>query len=371
MNILICPDKFKGTLTAEAAAAAMARGWKKSRPQDRLTRLPVSDGGDGFGAIMARLLKAKSVKLKTVNAAHEPIESFWWWEAKSRTAIIESAGIIGLAMLPQGKFHPFDLNTFGLGAALLAAARKGAKKLVIGIGGSATNDAGFGLARALGWKFYDREGLEIIEWLKLTRLAKIVRPKGRPLIPAITVAVDVKNPLLGARGCSRVYGPQKGLRSADMKAAEAALRRLASVLKQQLGLGDIHEPGVGAAGGLGFGLRVFTAAKLQSGFELVAQHAGLQQLIQAADLVITGEGALDRQTLMGKGVGEIALRCQGADKPCLGLAGFVENPKRAAKLFTHTAALVELTSRKKALAEPAQWLERLAERAGQGVLELH
>lgn len=371
MNILICPDKFKGTLTAEAAAEAIARGWKQARPKDRMTLLPVSDGGDGFGAIMARLLKSKPVKLKTVNAAHEPIESFWWWEAKSRTAIIESAGIIGLAMLPQGKFHPFDLNTFGLGAALLAAARKGAQKLVIGIGGSATNDAGFGLARALGWKFYDHDGLEIIEWLKLARLAKVVRPKGRPLIPAITVAVDVKNPLLGARGCSRVYGPQKGLRPADMNAAETALRRLAAVLKQQLGLGNINEPGVGAAGGLGFGLRVFTGAKLQPGFELVARHAGLPELIRAADLVITGEGALDRQTLMGKGVGEIALLCQRADKPCLGLAGFVENPNRAAKLFTHTAALVELTSRKKALAEPARWLERLAERAGRGVLELH
>ena len=365
MNILICPDKFKGTLTAEAAAEAMARGWRQARPTDKVTLLPVSDGGDGFGAIMARMLKAKPVKLRTVNAAHEPIDSFWWWEPRSKTAIIESAGIVGLAMLPKGKFHPFDLNTLGLGAALLAAAKQGAKKVLIGIGGSATNDAGFGLARALGWNFLDQAGREIIGWLELDRLAKVVRPAGRPLIPSITVAVDVKNPLLGPKGCSRVYGPQKGLLPRDMKPAEVALRKLAAVLKKQFGLGDIREPGVGAAGGLGFGLRAFAGARLTPGFDLVARQSGLKQLIRNADLVITGEGALDRQTLMGKGVGEIAVLCRRAGKPCLGLAGFVENPKQAAKLFTRTGALLDLTDKESALTKPAQWLERLASRAGQ------
>lgn len=364
MNVLICPDKFKGTLTAEAAAEAMAVGWKKSRPRDHVTLLPVSDGGDGFGAIMARMLRARPVKLKTVNAAHESIDSFWWWEPKSKTAIIESAGIIGLAMLPAGKFHPFDLNTFGLGAALLAAAKKGARKAIIGVGGSATNDAGFGLARALGWRFYDSAGGEIIEWLKLSKLARIVRPSGRPLIPSITVAVDVKNPLLGMKGCSRVYGPQKGLRPQDMKRAESALRRLATVLQKQFGLGDVREPGVGAAGGLGFGLRVFAGAKLQSGFDLVARHASLRRLIWQSDLVITGEGALDRQTLMGKGVGEIALLCRHAKKSCIGLAGFFEDPKRAAKLFTKTGSLLDLTDKESAMKQPAKWLERLAANAG-------
>lgn len=367
MNVLICPDKFKGTLTAEEAATAIARGWKQARPKDRLTLLPVSDGGDGFGAIMARMLKARPVKLKTVNAAHEPIESFWWWEPKSKTAIIESAGIIGLAMLPKGKFHPFDLNTFGLGAALLAAAKKGARKALIGIGGSATNDAGFGLARALGWKFLARDGTEIIEWLKLDRLSKVFRPVGRPLIPSITVAVDVKNPLLGTRGCSQVYGPQKGLRPQDMKPSEAALSRLARVLKQQHDLGDLREPGTGAAGGLGFGLSVFAGAQLKPGFDLVARRAGLKQLIREADLVITGEGALDRQTLMGKGVGEIAVISRRAKKPCFGLAGFVEDPKRAARLFSRTGALLELTDKESALAESAFWLERLAKTVAQKI----
>ncbi|HAV64767.1 MAG TPA: glycerate kinase [Verrucomicrobiales bacterium] len=366
MNVLICPDKFKGTLTAEEAAAAIARGWKQARPKDRLTLLPVSDGGDGFGAIMARLLGARPQKLRTVNAAHEPTDSFWWWEPKSKTAIIESARINGLAMLPKGRFHPFDLNTFGLGAALLSAAKKGAKKALIGIGGSATNDAGFGLARALGWKFLDRSGSEIIEWLKLAGLATVTRPKGRAVIPSIIVAVDVQNPLLGARGCSRVYGPQKGLQPEDMKPAETALRRLARVLREQHGLGDVDEPGVGAAGGLGFGLRVFAGARLKPGFDLVANQAGLKQLIRSADLVITGEGALDRQTLMGKGVGEIAVLSRKAGVPCVGLAGFVENPRQAARLFETTGALLDLTDSESAMSQTARWLERLAGKVAEG-----
>jgi len=365
VNVLICPDKFKGTLTAEAAAEAIAAGWKKSRPKDHLVLLPVSDGGDGFGAIMARMLNARIVKLKTVNAAQQPIDSSWWWEPKSKLAIIEAAAIGGLAMLPKGTFHPFDLNSYGLGAALQAAAKKGARKALIGIGGSATNDAGFGLARSLGWKFLDGDGFEIIEWLKLSQLQQIVPPKRRKIIPSITVAVDVNNPLLGAKGCSRVYGPQKGLRPQDMKPAEAALRRLASVLKKQLGLGDISEPGVGAAGGLGFGLSVFTGAKLKPGFDLVARQAGLKKLIRESDLVITGEGAIDRQTLMGKGTGEIAVLCRTAKVPCVGLAGMVEDKKRAKRLFTDTSALLDITTEKAAMGDSARWLAKLSSTVAQ------
>jgi glycerate kinase len=160
-----------------------------------------------------------------------------------------------------------------------------------------------------------------------------------------------------------VYGPQKGLRPRDRKVAEAALKRLATVLGREHGLGDAREPGAGAAGGLGFGLRAFAGARLRSGFELVARGAGLKQRIREADLVITGEGALDRQTLMGKGVGEIAVLSRRAGVPCVGLAGFVENPRRAKKLFTATGALVELTSQESAMNQPARWLETLAGQA--------
>ena len=157
------------------------------------------------------------------------------------------------------------------------------------------------MARALGWTFCDRRGQEIINWLELKDLKTVVCPKKRRIIPSITVAVDVNNPLLGATGCTRIYGPQKGLDVADLKPAEAALRRLAKVLSDQLGLGDTVQPGVGAAGGLGFGLSVFTGAKLTPGFDLVARHAGLKNLIRSCELVITGEGGDRSADIDGQG----------------------------------------------------------------------
>ena len=360
MNVLICPDKFKGTLTSEEAAESIRRGWKRIRPRDRLTVQPFSDGGDGFGAIIARILGARKRRLRTVNAAGDPVTAHWWWHPAQRLAVIETARFNGLAMLPPGRHHPFDLDTRGIAPALQAAASLGARSALIGIGGSATNDAGFGLARGLGWKFLDRSGGEILHWPELTGLKKVVPPRKRKIIPSITVAVDVQNPLLGKKGCSRVYGPQKGLRAEDMKPAEAALRRLATVLKGQLGFGEAAMPGAGAAGGLGFGLNAFTGARLRSGFDLVAQHAGLGSRVRQSDLVITGEGALDRQTLMGKGVGEIGQLCRRHRVPCLGLAGHVENPEKAGGLFAWTGSLTEQTSRKEAMQRSGFWLEQLA-----------
>ncbi len=158
LRVLIVPDKFKGTLSAGAAAAAIARGWRKARPRDRLILLPMSDGGDGFGEVISGLLNAKPQTISAIDAARRPCAAHWWWEPKTRTAIIESAKLIGLAMLPPKEFHPYALDTAGLGAIIPALAAAGAKRCLAGIGGSATNDGGFGLARALGWEFLDRAG---------------------------------------------------------------------------------------------------------------------------------------------------------------------------------------------------------------------
>src|ERR1017187_8626585 len=150
LQVLIMPDKFKGTLTASAAAEAIARGWRKARTGDLLSLLPMSDGGDGFGEVTRALLKARIQRVKTVDAAHRLCVARWWWEPSTRTAIIESAAVIGLAMLPQKRFHPFRLDTLGLGAVVRAAAKRGARRCLMGVGGSATNDGGFGLAREIG-----------------------------------------------------------------------------------------------------------------------------------------------------------------------------------------------------------------------------
>jgi glycerate kinase len=362
LRVLIIPDKFKGTLTAAAAAEAIARGWRKARPEDSLDLLPMSDGGDGFGEVTSELLKARLQHVKTVDAAHRPCVARWWWEPRTRTAIIESAAVIGLAMLPPQRFHPFQLDTLGLGAVVRAAAKRGARRCLMGIGGSATNDGGFGLARALGWEFLNHQGELIERWTGLDQLERIDAPQRRHWFSGFVVATDVENRLLGRRGASRVYGPQKGLRPEDFVRAERCLGRLARVVKEQFGHDFAREPGAGAAGGLGFGLLAFLGAELQPGFDLFARQAKLGRRLRAADLVVTGEGAIDRSTLMGKGVGQIAQRCRKLKIPCIGLAGVVSASRGTGALFTQAHALTELTTVAQAKARPAYWLERLARR---------
>jgi glycerate kinase len=360
LRVLIIPDKFKGTLTAQAAAEAIARAWKRTRPSDELELLPMSDGGDGFGEIISGTIGAKSQKVRTVDAAHRPIEATWWWEPKTKTAVIESAKVIGLAMLPPGKFHPFELDTFGLGKVLLAAAKKGARRCIIGIGGSATNDGGFGIACALGWKFVDAHGRAVTSLAGLNSLTAIEAPKKRKLFPELIIAVDVQNKLLGAKGCSRIYGPQKGLRPEDFPIAESYLGKLSHHAAQILKRDCSKIPGAGAAGGLGFGLMAFASGKSAPGFGIFSRLAKLKQCLRSVDLVITGEGAIDQQTLMGKGVGELALLCRRMNIPVIGLAGIVLEPEKAKNLFKEARGLTEITTVEHAKAEPAKYLEQLA-----------
>jgi glycerate kinase len=230
----------------------------------------------------------------------------------------------------------------------------------MGIGGSATNDAGFGLARAIGWEFLDRDSHPIERWIDLEDLERIQRPKRRLWTGLLQVAVDVQNPLLGARGATRVYGPQKGLRPRDFDVAERCFRRLAKVVKKQFGHDFAGEPGAGAAGGLGVGLRAFLSARLVPGFDLFARRANLQKHLRWADFVVTGEGSIDDSTFMGKGVGEIARLCRELEIPCLGLGGNVAERAHPHGYFTQVRALTDLATVEQAKARPALWLERLA-----------
>ena len=362
LRILIAPDKFKGTLTAHAAADAMARGWRAARPADTLSLLPMSDGGDGFGEIVSAALGAEPQTVKTVDAAHRPIEAIWWWHAATRTAIIEAARVNGLAQLPRGKYHPFELDTFGLGAVFKAARDLGTRRALIGIGGSATNDGGFGLAHALGWQFGNTHDEEITRWTGLHDLSVIRPPELTRWFDELSVAVDVQNPLLGPTGCSRIYGPQKGLKEFDL--AERSLERLARLMKQELHIDCASTPGAGAAGGLGYGLCAFVGGKLEPGFALFAGLVGLDEKLRTIDLVLTGEGSIDASTLMGKGVGELADHCLARQVPCIGLAGVVPDATQARAKFAATHALTpEFTTVDQAMSEPAVWLERLATRA--------
>jgi glycerate kinase len=366
LGILITPDKFKGTLTAHAAAGLIAEGWRAVRPDDRLVMLPMSDGGDGFGEVLARVLNVEARVIESVNAAHQPCECTWWLAKGDQMAIVESAKAVGLALVPPGRYHPFELDTYGLGP-LVRSAMEESGHLLVGIGGSATNDGGFGVARSLDWSFVSTSGGPVVRWTDLVDLGHVIPPKRMTEFSEVQVAVDVQNPLLGPTGASRIYGPQKGLRPADFPLAEACLGRLAEVVKSDLGLDASSEPGTGAAGGLGFGLRCFMNARLESGFGLFARYARLEERIANANMVISGEGSIDASTLMGKGVGEIARLCRRHNVPCLGLAGTlgaVGTGDSRSESFTKLYGIApELTTVEAAKANPEVWLPRLAAKA--------
>jgi glycerate kinase len=360
VKVLILPDKFKGTLTSAEAAGAIADGWRRSRPDDSVQALPMSDGGDGFGEVMGELLRARSRTIKTTDAAGRACASEWWWHPASGTAIIESARVIGLAMLPQGRFHPFELDTRGLAPLITRAARTGARQCIIGIGGSATNDGGFGLARALGWQFVAKNGHSIDSWTGLAAVEGVVPPEEVSWPGDVIVAVDVGNRLLGPEGATRIYGPQKGLRKRDFDLAESCLARLEKATARWSGRALGQVPGTGAAGGLGFGLLAFLGARLEPGFQVFARTAKVEQQIARADLVITGEGRLDRSSAMGKGVGEIGRLCQTAGTPCIALAGATEERPAADGLFDAVYTLTDHTSPGAAQIRAAYWLRELA-----------
>jgi glycerate kinase len=365
LRILVVPDKFKGTLTARQAVTAIARGWAEVRPEDRIDELPMADGGDGFGEIFGHLLGARRQTCVTVDSARRPRVAEWWFEPGAGIAVIETGQVNGLALFPAGLRHPFELDTFGLGAVLAAAQQAGARRAYLGLGGSATNDGGFGLARALGWSFRDARGGELRGWTELDRLETVAPPLAPRAFDDLTLAVDVANPLLGEDGATRVYGPQKGLHAGDLEKAEGCLRRLAAVMAARSGDDVSLEAGAGAAGGLGFGLKAFCGGAFRSGGELFATVSHLERRVRGADVVITGEGAMDAQTLMGKGVGVIAAAAARAGKRCLCLAGSVlVDPARVPwRGFQAFAIVPGIAPLEEAKAHASDCLRRLAAHA--------
>jgi len=363
LRVLIIPDKFKGTLTAAAAAAAIARGWTQARPQDDVRTFPLTDGGDGFGDCMKHVLQARCRSVRSIDAAHRLCRVPWWFAPDQNLAIVESARCIGLAQLPPGRYHPFRLDTRGLAAVLQTIASRRTRTCLVGIGGSATNDGGFGLAIGLGWRFLDSAHRTIRRWIDLPNLATIVPPaRPNPLgSMRLIVATDVENRLLGRHGATRVYGPQKGIRPGDVAPTERALHRLSAKVQKTFGTGFADHPGSGAAGGLGFGLMAFAGATLQSGIQLYARHARLDAHLEWAQLIITGEGKMDASTLMGKGVGEVARRARSRHLPCIGVAGCACNVRELERLFVSVQALTpDRFPLQDAMRRPGRCLRRLS-----------
>ncbi len=359
LEVLVVPDKFKGTLTAPQAARAIARGWSRARPGDRLRLLPMSDGGDGFGPAIALQGRGRRRRIPMVDAAGRPGSAPWWWLPREKTAVIESARVVGLAQLPRGRYHPFDLDTRGLGMVIGRLERRGVRRFLIGLGGSATNDGGFGMARELGWRFLDSRGRPLRRWRKLESLDVVEPPAGDwPGNLDVRIAVDVRNPLLGARGASRIYGPQKGLSGKDIPRAEACLAQLADASARRTGRDDSRREGAGAAGGLGFGAFAFLGAEAASGYQVFSRMARLEERMGKSDLVITGEGMVDSTSTMGKGVGEVLAGCRRLGVPSLVLAGECRTVPRKG----WHAMVPQVSGAEEAMAHPGRILSRLAAR---------
>ena len=372
LNLLIVPDKFKGTLTAKEAASIISQGWCKIRPNDVIKTLPMCDGGDGFAEVLAQYTAAKKFSAVTVDAAHNRLSAPWWYDANNNTAIIETAKILGLSMHPEGKYHPFQIDSRGLGIILNKIASKGVRRAHIGLGGSSINDGAYGMARAIGWQFLDRKRNVIDKWTDLRSLVFLNSPAKPVQFDEIIAASDVQNPLLGRYGASCIYGPQKGLLNNEIPIAERALRRFSQVVAETIGEDFSKQPGAGAAGGLGFGLMAFLGAKTQSGFEIFANYSNLKNHLQWADMVVTGEGQIDASTFMGKCVGRLTVLANQQGIPCIGLCGRKSGNIGSNKiqLLNHVHCLDELTTLSEAKSKSKYWLGILAARAASHVTSI-
>ncbi len=323
MRILIAIDKFKGSIPATIAAQAIASALKQAFPEAECDLCPIADGGEGTAEAVIAALNGQSCETATFDAQNRPVTARYGLvhDAGHLEAIMEMSAASGLAMVSDLPLDPATASTRGTGLMMLDAIARGANRIVIGIGGSATNDAGVGMAASLGFRFLDASGSPLLPIIaNMDRLMKIERIS--LTLPEILVACDVNNPLLGPHGCTRVYGPQKGVK--DFAYFESRLQHLADIVKRDLGVDDRDVPGAGAAGGLGFGLMSICGAKLTSGFDLIANLVHLRDRIAAADLVITGEGRLDAQTLHGKGPMGVADMARELGKPVVAFAGAIE-----------------------------------------------
>ncbi|MBV9617977.1 MAG: glycerate kinase [Verrucomicrobia bacterium] len=310
MRILIAPDKFKGTLSAREVCDAIAAGLRDVSPAVKIDIVPMADGGEGTAEVIGQALDASWIKCKAHDPLGREIEARYAWVDARKVAVMEMSEAAGMRRLKPTELNPEVATTFGVGEMLLDAAKRGAREIIIGLGGSATNDGGFGMACSLGFHFLKKgpHKLESKMHSSVFEIASIEKPANLKL-PQIVAAVDVKNPLLGENGATRVFGPQKGATPEQLDKLEAALTNLANVVAGQFGFDYRNEPGAGAAGGLGFGLMSFCGAKIRPGFQVVGEAVGLEAKMKDVDVVITGEGSLDRQTLEGKtpaGVGRLA-----------------------------------------------------------------
>ena len=359
MRVVLAPDCFGGTATAVEVAEALAEGWRSVRPDDDLVAVPMSDGGPGFldalpGTVVTALVEDPLAR---------PVLARF--RLDGTTAYVESAEAAGLHLLDADERDPAVTTTYGVGQLVRAAVDAGATTVVVGLGGSATNDGGAGLLAALGVARVDAAGHRLDPGgLALQQAARLV---GSPPQVDLVAATDVTDPLLGPRGATRTYGPQKGAGPELVERLEQALAHWADLVEGHLGVRVRDEPGAGAAGGLGFALLALGGRRV-AGAEVVADAVGLAGLVNAADLVVTGEGRLDGSSLRGKVVSAVAALAAEGGVPCVVVAGDVLLGRREAGAagLAGTVSLVELVGRDEALTATAAALRRAGEQLARG-----
>ena len=347
VRILIAPDKFKGALNARDAAQNIAKGLLDVMPDAQIELVPMADGGEGTAEAVCDARGCSWLECKAHDPLGREIDARYGWIDQEKLAVMEMSEAAGMRRLSESERDPIRATTFGVGEMILDATKRGANEIIIGLGGSATNDGGFGMARALGFRFFsDAKELTaaVSDLQSLTKIEppvvagvppsnSIMQPARLPRQLNIIAAVDVKNPLLGENGATRVFGPQKGASKSDLDNLEHALTRLADVVATEFGFDYRNEAGAGAAGGLGFGLLSFCGATIRPGFEVVAKAVGLEAKMKDVDLVITGEGSLDRQTLEGKTPAGVARLARELGKPVFAIVGRASEDRELREIF--------------------------------------
>ncbi|MFO0907720.1 MAG: glycerate kinase [Isosphaeraceae bacterium] len=330
MNVVVAPDKFRGSLSAPQAAEAMSRGVRAADSFATIDLAPMADGGEGTVEALVVATQGEYRFVRVTGPLGQPVDARFGILGDGQTAVIEMAAASGLALIPVEKRDPGLTTSRGTGELILAAIDAGVRRIILGIGGSATNDGGVGCAQALGYRFLDRNGSEIgpggkalesLDRIDASACHPIAQASGLPI--RIDVACDVDNPLCGERGASVVYGPQKGASPDLIVQLDRNLARLASCIERDLGRSVADLPGAGAAGGLGAGLVAFAGATLQRGVDLVIDSVRLRNRLASADLCLTGEGAIDGSSAFGKTAVGVARLARSLGCPTLALAGTI------------------------------------------------
>ena len=324
MKVLIAPQAFKGSLSAAKAAKAIEAGVRQVFPEAEVVRLPVADGGDGTLEALVENTNGRMISQQVTGPLGRPVDARWGVMGDGKTAVIEMAQASGLALISPGSRDPRLSTTFGTGQLIKAALNHGYRRIIIGLGGSATNDGGAGMAQALGVRFLDRSGTILpFGGAALANLDSVDTSELYPILneAEIIAATDVTNPLCGSIGASVVYGPQKGASATVVKELDRALARYAEVLIKSLGIDVANRPGAGAAGGLGAGLIAFAQGEVKPGIDLICDVLGFEEHLTGVNLIFTGEGRVDSTTVYNKAPIGVAKRAKIHNIPVILLVG--------------------------------------------------